>query len=274
MASGRYSRSCRSRAARRLASALVLALVGLGPAFAAEPSREAKQEAKARFVAGQSHYNLNEFSQALVEFKEAYRLLPDPVFLYNSGQCERQLGHPEEAIRFYRSYLREQPKAPNRQDVVHKIDEMEAALKAKAAEAEKAPSAPSEPSEPGKPTASPTEPPPAQAGAPAQKVQSEPAPAEKAELAGQPATPSPSPASLPAEPPLRPEAPVPASPGIDVSSAPSPQQAPLAKAFYSRWWFWTAAGVVAAGAGLGIYAATADRAAAPPASALGSKGVF
>jgi hypothetical protein len=34
----------------------------------------AKAEAKARFIAGQSHYNLNEFAEALVEFKEAYRL--------------------------------------------------------------------------------------------------------------------------------------------------------------------------------------------------------
>jgi tetratricopeptide (TPR) repeat protein len=93
---------------------------------------DSKSEAKAHFREAQKHYNLSEFSQALGEFKEAYRLQPDPVFLYNIGQCERQLGHLEEASRFYRSYLRENPKAPNRQDVERKIDEIDETLRAQA----------------------------------------------------------------------------------------------------------------------------------------------
>src|SRR5512141_1027182 len=78
-------------------------------ASAQEDSGSAKQEAKAHFMSGQRHYNLNELSEALADFKDAYRLYPDPVFLFNLGQCERQLGHHEEAIRFYRNFLREQP---------------------------------------------------------------------------------------------------------------------------------------------------------------------
>jgi tetratricopeptide (TPR) repeat protein len=131
---------------RRFGVAIALCMVAsygrvdagsLSEGVARSADKDAKQEAKARFVSGQSHYNLNELTEALGDFKEAYRLLPDPVFLYNLGQCERQLGHLEEAVRFYRSFLREQSKAPNRQDVVHKIDEMEATLKAKQAEADK-----------------------------------------------------------------------------------------------------------------------------------------
>jgi hypothetical protein len=41
----------------------------------------AKQDAKAHFEAGQTHYNLNEYVEALGEFKAACRPLPDPVFL-------------------------------------------------------------------------------------------------------------------------------------------------------------------------------------------------
>ena len=81
------------------------------------------------------------------------------MFLFNLGQCERQLGHPDEAIRFYHSFLREQPKAPNRQDVLHKIEEMEALQKAKPAETDKVapPPAPIAPAEPAKPELPPAE---------------------------------------------------------------------------------------------------------------------
>ena len=206
---------------RRLGVAVAICMVAShGRAIAGGLSdKDAKQEAKARFVSGQSHYNLNEFTPALDDFKEAYRLLPDPVFLYNLGQCERQLGHLEEAIRFYRSFLREQPKAPNRQDVVHKIDEMEATLRVKQAEADKnvAPSA-----EPGPSAAT------AEAGKAAKQAlapvdmnqppwptpaaQSEPAlplpaahPSENQKVEPSPAAPNP-PAAIPLEaPPVRPE---------------------------------------------------------------------
>ena len=57
----------------------ILSLAIAGPAWADDP----KQEAKARYTTGQSHYNLNEFQEALQDFKEAYRLFPDPVFLFN-----------------------------------------------------------------------------------------------------------------------------------------------------------------------------------------------
>ena len=125
-------RSCTVRV--RLGWALTtLVLAIAGPASADDP----KQEAKARYTTAQSHYNLNEFQEALQDFKEAYRLFPDAVFLFNGAQCERQLGNLDEAIKFYRSYLRNKPKAPNRQEVVRRIDEMQSAIDAKKAAAEK-----------------------------------------------------------------------------------------------------------------------------------------
>jgi len=244
--------------------------------------KDAKQEAKARFVSGQSHYNLNEFAAALGDFKEAYRLLPDPVFLYNLGQCERQLGHLEEAIRFYRSFLREQPKAANRQDVARKIDEMEATLKAKPTEADKGAAPPAE----------------AESLVPAGKeAQQGLAPTELNQAATPAATPAPSltqpaatfdpqkitpsattaisPVSIPAAaPPASAQVAESGLARIDLTAAPSAPATSESTAFYSRWWFWPAAGVLAVGAGVGIYAATASRSPAAPSSTLGSKTVF
>ena len=42
----------------------ILSLAIAGPAWADDP----KQEAKARYTTGQSHYNLNEFKEALQDF--------------------------------------------------------------------------------------------------------------------------------------------------------------------------------------------------------------
>jgi tetratricopeptide (TPR) repeat protein len=279
---------------RQLGGVLALCMVASqSPAGAANASegiakngdRDAKQEAKARFVSGQSHYNLNEFGEALGDFKEAYRLLPDPVFLYNLGQCERQLGHLEEAIRFYRSFLREQPKAANRQEVARKIDEMEATLRSKPAEADK--------------SASPLAETDALASAAGASQEATPglAPTDRNRTATPTAISEPAlshPVASPDQPNGIPSSetvhspvsiPLAASPAgadnannglarIDLTATPSAPAASASPAFYSHWWFWPAAGVLAAGAGLGIYAATANRSPAAPNSALGSKKVF
>jgi iron complex outermembrane receptor protein len=241
--------------------AVLMVLAGAGPSWAAESSKDPKQEAKAHFTAGQSHYNLNEFSDALREFKEGYRLYPDPVFLYNLGQCERQLNHPEEAIRFYRSFLREQPKAPNRQEVQGKIAELEAVLKNKSADPVAPPPAPLEPA---KPAPLPVEPPkPAVAPTPVPAPLPEPSPATPA------ATPT-----LPATPPVNAEIAGGSADRVDLTATPEPAPETASTPVYKRWWFWTAAAAVAVGAGVGIYFATAGGGASAPSSDLGANKVF
>jgi tetratricopeptide (TPR) repeat protein len=239
--------SVHSRAMRWLLSGALAVLVMLGNSVASrarESITNPKQEAKAHFRAGESHYNLNEFIEAQVEFKEAYRLYPDPVFLFNLGQCERQLGHLEEAILFYRSYLRKQPKAPNRQDVLRRIDEIEETLKNQPAVPDKSPAP------------APLAPPPPIATQPA---------------SAQPAS---APAALPTNPPAAPASSEDATTQIDLTATPeSPAQSEAAP-IYKRWWFWTAVAVVAVGASVGVYAATSGGEAAGPVTGLGTKEVF
>jgi tetratricopeptide (TPR) repeat protein len=98
------------------------------PARAADP---AVQAAKTHYQDGTKRYNLGDYEQALSEFKAAYLAKPDPVFLFNIGQCQRQLGQWELAEKSYRGYLRESPDMPaeNREQVKKLVAEMEAAVR-------------------------------------------------------------------------------------------------------------------------------------------------
>jgi tetratricopeptide (TPR) repeat protein len=95
-----------------------------------ETARSREHNAAARI-----HYDLKEYEPALQEFKDAYRSVLDPVFLFNIAQCHWKLGHEREAVDFYRNYLRRAPNAPNRPEVERRVQELEASLKARPAPA-------------------------------------------------------------------------------------------------------------------------------------------
>jgi tetratricopeptide (TPR) repeat protein len=114
---------------RRLAIALVL-LVG-GTALAAEPTPgtpEANAEAKRLYLSATRHFDLAEYPAALDDFKQAFRFKDDAVFLYNIAQCYRIMNKNDDALAFYRSYLRRLPEAPNRAEVESKIAALQEAI--------------------------------------------------------------------------------------------------------------------------------------------------
>jgi tetratricopeptide (TPR) repeat protein len=90
-------------------AALVAILLFSSLARAGEDRAAAKQH----YTEGMKHYNLSDYQKARDEFRAAYLAFPDPSFLFNIGQCSRMLGEPEEAVKAYRSYLRESPNSPN-----------------------------------------------------------------------------------------------------------------------------------------------------------------
>jgi tetratricopeptide (TPR) repeat protein len=95
------------------------------------PARaEDKAAARAAFAEARRQYDLNEFQAALDAFKRAYLNYEDPAFLYNIAQCHRQLDHKSEAVKFYRSYLRNVPDARNRDEVNALVASLEAQLAA------------------------------------------------------------------------------------------------------------------------------------------------
>src|SRR5690348_5408028 len=76
-----------------------------------------RERARELFKQGSKHFKLGEYADALASFKEAYRNFEEPTILFNIAQCHRQLNQKADAIRFYRTYLSEVPRAANRDEV-------------------------------------------------------------------------------------------------------------------------------------------------------------
>jgi tetratricopeptide (TPR) repeat protein len=110
------------------ASLVAVALVpALALAAAPSPTQADVEEARALFKRGQAYYNIDEFRQAADLFKQAYVRHPDPTFLYNIAQCHRKMGEVDEALSYFRKYLKSSPNAPNRPEVERRIKELEEA---------------------------------------------------------------------------------------------------------------------------------------------------
>ena len=93
----------------------------------AAPDESQLAVAKQHYAAATKFYDLAEYEGALREFKEAYRAVEDPAFLFNIAQCHRKLGHAQDAITFYKNYLRRAPHAANKAEVERRIAELERA---------------------------------------------------------------------------------------------------------------------------------------------------
>ncbi len=193
----------------------ILVLLSLAGIAAADRQSE-KRAAENLYRSGMTHYNLREYTAALADFKEGYRALPRPEFLFNIAQCHRMLGNFDESEATYRTYLREYPDAPNRVEVERLIVEMSDQTKRKIA----------------------NQPPPGTMP-PSERPATTP-PSEKPATATAPVEKNPPPSVAPAT-----------SPTVVIVEAPARRHhVPV----YKRWWLWTTVAVaaVAIGVGLGI----------------------
>ena len=193
------------------------------PARAADPRTESARQHSAE---GDAYYKLEKYGNAIGEYEQAYLAKSDPSFLYNIAQCHRLMGQNAEALNFYRRFLKDAPNAPNRAVAEKHIKDLEDASHAT------------------------LEPPPV--AAPPPEVPPAPEPAAPA-APPNPATTTTAP-TLALRPPPPTSAPTGEMPPVGAAGAvSSPSES---HPIYSRWWFWTAIGVVAAG---GIIIALAGR---------------
>jgi tetratricopeptide (TPR) repeat protein len=172
---GRF-RTFASAVAVAVAALAALASTGAPAAAAARKATKttspadqaAATQAREYFERGESFFKLEKYKEALEQYEQGYLAKADASFLYNIAQCHRLMGDKPAALRFYKRFLNEATRVPNRPVVEQHIKELEASL------ADEAPvPAPSEPL--------PAAPPPA---APALLAQ--PAPARPSERQGQP----------------------------------------------------------------------------------------
>jgi tetratricopeptide (TPR) repeat protein len=107
----------------RVLLALALAAIAVRVASADEPALRA---AKHHFERGEKLYALTRFSEALDEYQKAFEAKPLADFLFNIGQCYRNLGDYDSAIFSYRKYLKLAQDPPNREQVEQLIRDLEA----------------------------------------------------------------------------------------------------------------------------------------------------
>lgn len=121
----------RPRAAHAVVGVLLSALCALPPTLVA--AQDAEQQARGHFRRGETHFAVGRFAAALKEYMAAYELKPLPGFLFNIGQCHRNLGHFEEAVFSFKRYLRLKPDAGNRAAVEELVTELERQIAAQKA---------------------------------------------------------------------------------------------------------------------------------------------
>jgi len=83
---------------------------------------------RALFERAETKFNVGRFDEALADYQAAYEIEPLPAFLFNIGQCYRNMGNYERAQFFFRRYTALDPRSPNRPAAESLIAEMDALL--------------------------------------------------------------------------------------------------------------------------------------------------
>jgi tetratricopeptide (TPR) repeat protein len=84
-----------------------------------------ERAARRHYERGKKLFNLQKFDEALVEFQKAYDADPIPDFLFNIGQCQRNLGDYQAAIFSFKNFLKSDPETERRDQVARLIEELE-----------------------------------------------------------------------------------------------------------------------------------------------------
>lgn len=109
----------------RLFLLLMVCLAVAVPARTSYADDPATRAARRHFERGEKLFALGKFDEALEEYQTAFDAKPLPAFLYNIGQCYRNLGDLDQAIFSFKKYLKLDPEAENREAVERLIEDLE-----------------------------------------------------------------------------------------------------------------------------------------------------
>jgi hypothetical protein len=116
---------------RQVLPLALLLLASVAHAQDATPSPEDMEVAKIHYQAGSEHYARAHYSEAILEFKEAYRLSHLPALLYNISQSYEKASDWQNSRDFLKQYIdsgqTEPGELPQLQDKLKSLDEKIAA---------------------------------------------------------------------------------------------------------------------------------------------------
>lgn len=92
-------------------------------------TREIRQEALDQYRRGVELYQAGRYKEALTLMQEAYKKVPSGTLIYNIARCRERLNDLEGAIKDYKTYLAQEPNAPDRGDVESVIKGLEERVK-------------------------------------------------------------------------------------------------------------------------------------------------
>lgn len=99
---------------------------GSQPATGTPENADAARQAREHFLRGQQHFDAREFEEAVVAFEAAAALVPSADLWYNIARSHEELRHYDEAVEYYRRYLRDRVDPPDRARIEQHIAQLEA----------------------------------------------------------------------------------------------------------------------------------------------------
>ena len=110
---------------RVCAVAVLLLPVWAATVAAAPPTPEERKLARGHYEKAVNHFNAGEYVPAADEFQAVYKIVPQPVLLYDAAQAYRLASATQKALEFYQAYMKSAPpNAEQRGEVGKRIKDL------------------------------------------------------------------------------------------------------------------------------------------------------
>ncbi len=86
---------------------------------------QANSEAAGHFDRGQALYKKGDFKEAIKAYEAANAIAPHPAALFNIARCHVNLGHPEQALKYYKMALHNTSDTTSRADIEQRIKRLQ-----------------------------------------------------------------------------------------------------------------------------------------------------
>ena len=90
------------------------------PSVPPPPPDAAQASAREAYARGQTLFAEGKYAEAKLAFDQAFELVPNPIVLQSSAECDVRLGNIESAHAQLQRYLSERPDAPDRAQIEQK----------------------------------------------------------------------------------------------------------------------------------------------------------